>query len=313
MTTPPSFCNENCGSVGTVSQFYRICIPLVAPGFSDYHNGVIYEYKRQETNRCVWERRRPGTFPWTIERLSRYPEGWSFFEVMPVPGKWTWRLSIDILPLPPYLHGWLHQFDRYAPGVPDPDLNCSTSQMLQTYVPLSTAPDAMIVPITSLIGSSDLKQITTSCFCSDNCPLNTRPHVNYLITIPASPLPGYVLGVWYKFSTTIAMDGCLWVPDVPISGSSIEELKKFSYVDPLFDHSYGVTLDLFSTGSPDVSYSTMKQWDDGGEQNQILDARCNVTWLLDQIAGPRVATVRPIPQWICSQDEAREWDANNPL
>jgi len=313
MATPPTGCNENCGSVGTVSEFYRVSVPSLRPGFFDYHDGVLYEFKEEQSNRCVWERRIAGSFPWNVERLSRYPEGWAFFDVEPVAGKWTWRLSIDIAPLPPFLHGWLGQFDRFAPAVPDPNLNCSVDQILSTYVPLALDPDALIRPVSSIIGSQDIKQITTSCFCFDECPLDTKPHRQYFVQSPASLYPEMVLGKLYRFASVVGPGSCEWTPVTAIPGGGVQKLAKFIVITPPDDHGYLFGFDISIAPTAPESYLVLKPWNNVDDELRLLAARCDRTFTMLEVDLVRLATARPVPEWLCDDVDTRAWDALHPL
>ena len=182
MSVPPAACSVNCGTGDLVPQFVRLFVPINLFPYAEYFTGKLYEYDSEDlaNDRCVWLPVNASPF-WTLERLSRYPEGWNFPDTQPIAGKWTWRFSLDkVSPFITIFNGWSADFDRF-PATPDPAHNCVVDNTLQNYVPLAIRPDALLRPIFDPTPPSPILQKTSPCYCSSECPLSTRPHRAYLV------------------------------------------------------------------------------------------------------------------------------------
>ena len=311
MSLPDPICSVSCGAGELVPEFYKVLVPIYTFPFADYNDGVIYKYVGTEPTRCVWEREFPGEFDWTIERLSRYALGWHFPEIEPIPGVWSYRLSIDRIGFPLLLHGWSNDFPRFGIGVPDPAANCSSSQELLNYVPLTIRPPARVVPVVDSVVPPKIKQRSSPCFCHDDCPFDTRPFRQYLVfTDDLVNFPEYEFGIFYRFVSSFE-DNCGWQADVPpFSGS--HQFTKDSVVVAMFDHAYRIKLTLSRT-SPTIvkSWETTYPWNESGVPISGLDARCDVTFNLSN-PDLSTATLVPLPAWICTTSQARDWFTSLP-
>ncbi len=307
-------CNEFCGSADAVSNLYKVQTASSGPGLADYNVGVTYEFRRVEPNRCVWERQTLGPFPWDFERLSRYPRGWEFLNIEPVEGKWTWRLSIDNILLALF-HGWLHQFDRVDDSIVDPSGNCSIEQTLETYVPLSTDFDVVITPISEPVEPLRVGQSADPCFCFGECPVNTKPHRKYFVkTIGDVTIPFHDVGFLYE----VGVDGpdfCNWTDvDMVTEMSGVLSKTTIAPIAPA-TKAYQWVLFLRNTITVNtISYKLDVQWDNLGIPNSAAQARCDRSFCLkDETATPgNSATIRPVPEWLCTSTEAADWDAKYP-
>ncbi len=315
MPLPPAFCNEHCGLGEQLPQFWLVQVPFRRPGFTDYWDGVVYEFAGVEGTRCLYLRKTPGAFPWTIEKLSRYPEGWTFFENEPNPGFWTWRLSIDLFEyVPPIvdLHGWLIQLPHKDPLMVDPLKQCESAQTLLTYVPFSLDPPARITPLGSAPSGIEVKNDTNPCFCNDECPLFTRPFNKYLIKHTGTEvIPGYNAGILYD-NDLITGSTCRWQsvpkPIAPIK----EEMVKTVAVPTTGDHAWNMKLTI-QTVATQVVFQTTYEWNDDSTPHSKLDAMCDRQLVLTESApASRVATIIPAPRWVCSTAQARSWHSGLP-
>lgn len=313
--TTPNACSRNCGSVDQVSELYVVSTEELGPGLEDYNVGVTYQFVRQEATRCVWERMTPGAFPWTFERLSRYPEGWAFPEIEPVPGVWTWRLSIDSLPLFLF-HGWLANFPRIDDSVPDPSNNCSIAQSLETYVPLSLDGPAIITPTAEPVETPRPVQKGGPCFCFAECPPGTKPSRKYFVkTIGRQVIPFHEFGILYEIANEVG-DFCEWQDvDLALEFSGFLTKGPVTPVPPA-THAYFWDVAVLNTiTAENQTYRRDIQWDFFGLPVGAAAARCDDARSL-QSTPPVIgdfATIRPVPDWICTTPEAREWDDKYPL
>ncbi len=307
---PVPFCSENCGAGDTVPEFIRVEVPIVSSVFAQYRNGVLYQYALETPERCEWHRVSPGRIAWTVEILSRYPTGWQLIGGNPVPGKWTWRLSIDRL-IPLQVHGWLKQFDRFVPPAEDPLHNCVNTHDVQTYVPLSTDPDANIRPVLTRPIGLDFQRHTTTCDCDADCPPRSRPPQKWFVQSDDIPWAGgYDLGKIYD-PVDVTSDVCKWSAHQPNTGSAPEDLIRES-VAPLngADHAWRVRLIIGLPGGADV-WETTPQWNDTGDIFEGYDALCDMTRILTTSTTAISATITPVPWYLCDDDGARAWVASH--
>jgi len=306
---PAVFCSGNCGAGDTVSQFYSVSVPIYTTPFASYVNGVLYEFTQTAGTRCEWNRVTPGRYPWDIELLSRYPDGWNFPAVEPIPGKWTYRLSIDDLLPVPFLHGWFHDFDRFVPPAVDPGHHCTTEEPLQNYVPLTTRPDAVITPVSELPPPPDFKKHSTPCFCLGECPQNRRPTEKYFVqSNDITTLPGYVAGKLYAV-TLPGTNPCEWNAVEPTGGGTTELLSKANIAPINADHAYELQLVILNLIGGVSIFRGWRQWDNTGDELEGYDALCDVEVILNTIVGTGHVTLTPVPWWLCDDAAARIWIA----
>lgn len=307
MGVPLPVCSDNCGDGETIPQFLHLFVPNPLPIYWEYWFGKTYEYIGTEPDdRCIWVPLRPSPF-WTLEKVSRYPTGWEFVDTRPIPGKWTWRFSLDYVGVGFVLNGWSKHFPRFAPGVPDPDKNCTSVQSLVNYVPLKLQFNARLEPLLEEKPHVHFNQRTTPCFCHNECPLQSRPFKKYFVkTLQPSALPGYEDGKLYEHKTSIA-DFCKWEPVEPTGGATQEDLTKENSVPAGgADHAYIWILQLALP--PDAEeFSRIVPWNDDNDPFNMIDALCNIPYTLEHPTTGDQATIRPIPDWICDDDAAREW------
>lgn len=313
MTVPE--CAENCGLDDAPSQLYVVTSELFGPGSQDYIDGVTYEFKRKEPDRCVWERKFPGAFPWVIERLSRYPTGWEFFEIQPVPGVWTWRLSVDA-PQFFLFHGWLEHLARVDPSVPDPLNNCSSAHELTTYVPLSLDGPVTITPVAEPIETPRPGQSPDPCFCTSQCPPTTKPSRKYLVkTVGAVLIPFHDVGFLYEINEDSHVF-CDWKPvDLPPEfEGTLSKLDTGAVLPATHAYTWDLLLINHIEGK-DAVYIRELQWSFLDGPLLPRQARCDDPYSLP--SAPPIpgdfATTRPVPEWICSSEEAVEWDEKYPI
>lgn len=312
MPSPIAVCSENCGLGTVVTRYIKVTVPLFFFPYLEYSQGIIYEYVRRETSRCVWERVPPLSTFWEIERLSRYENGWKFFEIEPDPGKWTWRFSLDRLTGPIVLNGWLKSFDRFGPLVPDPDKHCDSVADLDNYVPfhLFDQIQARIDPLTSLNEARHPKTTIDPCFCADECPFGTRPYRQYLITTSGTPfLPNFDLGKVFKIQAEFG-SVCNYRPiEAPIAPASSTN-SKTTVTPTTGDHAYNWSLVLLDGLGGSKSFGLTLEWNDSNQPNNALDALCSQTFTL--LSGDSTfATVIPVPEWICDDQAGRDWVAEH--
>jgi len=306
---PVLFCSENCGAGDFVSQYYVITVPIYSQPFQNYVNGILYRYTEREGTRCRWDRVVPGTHPWDIQKFSRYPAGWAFPEVEPVPGVWTYRLSIDdVLPVP-LIHGWSASHPRYVPPAVDPLHGCTSAAALQNYVPLTTRPDALATPINTLPPPLGFSRHTTPCFCSGECPPGSRPTYNYLVrsTFITSD-PAYTLGKLYTIFTG-GPNPCHWKPHTPVVGNYFEDLTKTNIFPINADHAYEWQWDHQTITGPHKTFRIVRQWNDTDNPIEYHDGLCDVPTKLTEYALGEWAEIIPVPWWLCSDAEAQAWVA----
>lgn len=308
-------CAENCGQADAPSELYVVTSELFGPGSHDYTTGVTYEFKRKESDRCVWERRTPGQFPWQIERLSRYPNGWEFFEVQPVPGKWTWRLSIDA-PQFFLLHGWLKQLDRHDEAFPDPSNSCSSPHDLETYVPLSFDGPVTITPVSEPIETPQPGQSPAPCFCQSQCPPNTKPHRKYFVkTVGKQVIPFHDAGFLYEIRDDVG-SFCDWKPVDMVADfdGTLSKLDSGAVLPATDAYQWDLQLINHVEGT-DIIYILDLQWSFLNGPLLPAQARCDVARSIPsspQVVGD-FATIRPVPEWMCTSDQAAAWDEKYPI
>lgn len=319
-STPDPICSDNCGLGDTVPEFIRVWTNVPLPFYAEYNRGKDFQYFGIEPDgRCVWFPINPSTF-WNFEKISRYPEGWNFPFTQPIPGKWTWRLSVDRFPFPdlppippPFiLNGWQADFDRHIDI--DPDHNCTSINTLFDYAHLGFFPPAYIQPLGEESPYPKRRSTQGPCFCSDDCPSGTRPHLKYLITTVADPaFSEYVDGVLYE-NVFKSVTNCAWAPVDPLGPGFIETLDKRPIEVIGVDNSYIVFLTLQATGGPTELWETIYGWNDDPEDNDRVTAACNQVWHLVG-SDPQVPAFGfPVPEYICTTEEARDFvERNTPV
>lgn len=315
MAQPDAFCSENCGLGDLVPEFLFVWTNVPAPFYREYNRGKIFQYFGQEPDdRCVWFPIEPSSF-WNFEKISRYPEGWNFPPSQPVPGKWTWRLSVDRFPFPdlpfippPYiLNGWKENFDRVDDDTVNPNHTCVTDQTLNDYAHFGFFPPAYIRPLTETAQPPKIKNKAGPCFCADECPPTTRPYRKYLIEFDGTNHPaGYEGGKLYELAEKVDRV-CRWNPVEPSSGFVLEVMEKDADIPRVqVDNVYVMRLQIHD-GTTLWAYENTYTWNDENDQGRWLNAQCHQRWVLPAMFGTSPARLVPVPDWICTDEEAIEW------
>lgn len=307
MADPVAQCSENCGEGDLVPEFLQITILSFLPIYQEYANGKLFEFDELATDgRCTWKPSTPSTF-FNFEKVSRYWEGWNFPDTQPITNKWTWRVSVDRFANPLVLGGWSADFDRFIPPAVDPNHRCEERSLLNNYVPGGLVPQIEIEPLKSAAGGIPVKHRTGPCFCVNECPPTTRPYAKYLVKVnPDSPLPGYGQGKLFEHEFAVA-DFCRWQAVEPNTGVIAEDLTKENEVVPVgADHSYRVEL-LLQTATETNFWIEFYPWSNDDDPFPKFPARCDETWTLPEEPGTRIAEIIPVPRYICSDEEARNW------
>ena len=300
------FCSQSCGLGSSIPNLIRVFVPIDESYFLDYQQGVDYQLFAVEPTRCVYRRVVLGAYPWDVEQLSRYPDGWSFPDTEPLPGLWTWRLSIDdLLPIP-LLHGWSANFRQVDAANVDPAHNCERQQDLVNYVPFVFRPDVTIVPLSLTDFTPAIRQRTSPCFCSRGCPGRSKPHRKYLVR-ESNPgdLPGFDLGKLFEISQQ-TIDFCQWGVVEPFfgGGDAFLSLNVINLTDDVNTLNWSLGLFFPVLGGKD--YRKLVQWSADGDRHPPLLSLCSTPWTLvsDDHSS---AELIPVPEWCCTDNQAREW------
>lgn len=314
MPAPPLVCSDNCGKFELLPNLIRVTVPLAVWPYREYKDGVIYEYKRREATRCVWERQAPVSNFWEIERLSRYEEGWNFPFSEPIADKWTWRFSLDRITNPIVLNGWSKDFNRFDIDTEDPDKNCESIQDLDNYVPLHPLPwlKARVDPILSVDEGRHPKRSIDPCFCTAECPLGSRPYQKYLVTTTGTPkLPGYDLGRLHEIIEPVGRF-CAYDSIEGETPPAFTALDRRTTLPAPADHAYRWVLVLeVSVGDSKTFIGTFR-WNEEDGIFPRIEARCDQVFLLAH-PDTTTATLRPVPLWLCNDADARSWVSAHPL
>ncbi len=318
MPSPDPICSDNCGTVDVVPTFIRTWFYVPAPFYSEYWSGKDFEYFGTEPDgRCVWFPIVPSSF-WNFEKISRYPEGGNFPFFNPIPGKWSWRLSVDRFPFsglppiaPPYiLNGWQGNFTQYQ-GVPDPSHNCTALNTLTDYAHFGIFPPAFIQPLSEEAPPIRFRSSSSPCFCSTDCPFESRPHRNYLVFLedPNAPLE-YLNGLLFRF-TSAPSGVCFWDPPPPDEPPGTQRLEKRPIVNPAWNHSYEMVLTIqLDSGFAD-QYQREYNWNNSTDQQSITADCAQVFHLIAAGVPVNDGFCVPVPEYICDTAQARAWWASH--
>jgi len=318
MPLPDAICSDNCGIGDLVPEFIRAWTFVPLPFYGEYNRGKLFVYEGTEPDgRCVWFPTSPSGF-WNFEKISRYPEGGNFPLFNEIPGKWSWRLSVDRFPFtdlppipPPYiLNGWQANFDRHDDV--DPDHKCVTSSAVFDYAHLGFFPPATIEPIVAPVQSPELKNTAGPCFCAKECPPTSRPYRKYLVRHDGVEVsPGYNLGKLYQIES-VEVERCKWSPAFPDPATAIESLEKQPLLPLTGDHAYRMELQIRHLTAGVRVFEKDYEWDTGGTPLPRFPARCDQPFQLLAQTTSQIAEIIPVPEGVCTDEEAREF-ANRPF
>ncbi len=308
MPIPPGGCSDNCGDGDIIPQFVRIYIPIPIFPYSEYFSGKLYEFDSVEVadDRCLYLPVEASSF-WDIEKVSRYPRGWNFPNSAPIPGKWTWRVSVDrITPPIVLLNGWSIDLDRHS-GIPDPTHNCTTDQTLTNYVPLAIRPNILLETIYDVTPPDPTRQFTSPCFCASECPLSTRPHRAYLVrSSDITCGPDYTLGKLYRV-VSADFDGCAYQPQEAETAPATADLDKRDATPTTGDHAYDWVLVIDDGAGCVNTFIETFEWSDDNTPDPMFGALCGGSFTLSESGGPGTATITPVPWRICTDAAARTY------
>jgi len=154
------------------------------------------------------------------------------------------------------------------------------------------------------------KSNSNPCFCGFDCPCNTRPYRQYRITISGAIGGGYQEGKLYRHEGPVDGPTCLWSPVEPGFPSEVEQLIKFPGCNTAFDHSWEFQLTLRNVPIQEIFLSQCFNWDDPDDCDlTIVAASCeNQSYGLVRVGIPPVlGNLVALPEWICTEDQARNW------
>lgn len=158
------------------------------------------------------------------------------------------------------------------------------------------------------------------CFCNGNCPPNTRPWQRYFVqTTLAVPFFRYSLGLVFIIDSEMpAAKFCRWKPISPTPLFTTETLIKESVRIPADPHEYNWAVHIDNGLGASRDWFNFIDWDPDNApfDPDVLPACGAQDVQLLQLGFPVPANkvnIRPLPEWVCTDDQARTWAAKYPL
>ena len=148
------------------------------------------------------------------------------------------------------------------------------------------------------------------CFCAAECPPGFVPHLKYRVSVTLNNcISDQIDWKVYEFLETTPSDGCIWEAKEIPQGGDILRLLRIPIAPTLFDHEYKWELTVQRLPCFE-QYSLEVGWDDDTPIVSGLSPACDVLSfdLTDPITS-EIAEVEAVPEWMCTDLQARAWPA----
>lgn len=146
------------------------------------------------------------------------------------------------------------------------------------------------------------------CFCRSSCPGIFVPYLKYRIKAPESNFPAYFDWKLFVWDNEDGAGVCQWLPAEDESGPGPVPFRQDLLKTPLDATKYDWLFTLLE--APIISvYRLIIDWDIDDPAVSHVDPACDETeWILPEVTGPGEATVQAVPEWMCTDQDARDWN-----
>ena len=148
------------------------------------------------------------------------------------------------------------------------------------------------------------------CFCDCGCPPGFVPYQKYRVKAPDGVFPGYFDWKLLIFSSE-AMDGvCAWLPAEPLPNSPPVAFRQDLKKNCLAERSYDWLFVLEEL--PNVNaYRLVVTWLETDVIVSHMSPACDALQLsLVEVTTLDVASLEAVPEWMCTDAQARAWPAS---